>query len=81
MRKNSTAKFAFVSTNSICQGDQVGILWPVTLLDDLEIYFAYKDFKWTNNAKKNAGVTCVVIGIRKKSTDKKSLLVMDCIKK
>lgn len=74
LRKNSTAKFAFVSTNSICQGDQVGILWPVTLLDDLEIYFAYKDFKWTNNAKKNAGVTCVVIGIRKKSTDKKIII-------
>lgn len=81
LRKNSTAKFAFVSTNSICQGDQVGILWPVTLLDDLEIYFAYKDFKWTNNAKKNAGVTCIVIGIRNKSTEKKSLLVMDYIKK
>ena len=48
--------------------------WPVTLLDDLEIYFAYKDFKWTNNAKKNAGVTCVVIGIRKKSTDKKIII-------
>jgi hypothetical protein len=53
-----------VSTNSICQGEQVAILWPEILKDGLEIGFAYHSFKWTNNAKGNAGVTCLVIGLQ-----------------
>jgi hypothetical protein len=61
----SPAKFAFVSTNSICQGEQVALLWPTVLNLGLEIFFAYQAFKWANNAKGNAGVTCVIIGLRK----------------
>jgi len=62
--KNSSAKFAFVSTNSICQGELLSIFWPNILLLNLEIFFAHSSFKWQNSAKKNAGVTCVIIGIR-----------------
>ena len=56
-------KFAFVSTNSICQGEQVFMLWPYVFLKNLEIFFAHQSFKWENNAKKNAGVTCVIVGV------------------
>lgn len=71
--QNTNAKSAFVSTNSICQGDQVALLWPHILEDDNEIFFAHQSFKWTNNAKKNAGVTCVIIGLRNKSSFPKFL--------
>ncbi|NIH21646.1 class I SAM-dependent DNA methyltransferase [Providencia heimbachae] len=69
----SNGKFAFVSTNSVCQGDHVSILWPLIFNNEQEIFFAYESFKWTNNAKSNAGVTCVIIGIRNISREKKSL--------
>ena len=60
---NSSAKLAFVSTNSVTQGEQVPMLWPIVFEMGLEIYFAYTSFKWSNNAKHNAGVSCVIIGI------------------
>ncbi len=62
--QNSEAKFAFVTTNSICQGEQVILLWPYILSKGLEIFFAYESFKWVNSAKNNAGVYCTIIGIR-----------------
>ncbi|MDQ8193829.1 hypothetical protein QEH59_05305 [Coraliomargarita sp. SDUM461004] len=61
--RGSHACYAFVSTNSICQGEQVAMIWPHLLGNDLEIFFAHKSFKWTNSAKGNAGVTCVVVGV------------------
>lgn len=64
-------KYAFVSTNSICQGEQVGLLWSLILDEKLEIFFTHKSFKWVNNAKRNAGVTVVIIGIRKISKERK----------
>ena len=54
---------AFVSTNSICQGQQVTIFWPMLVEMGVEIIFAHTSFKWTNLAAKNAGVTVVVVGI------------------
>ena len=54
----------FVSTNSICQGEQVALLWPNVFAKNIEIGFAHQSFKWSNNAKKNAGVTCVIVGLR-----------------
>lgn len=57
------AKCAFVSTNSICQGEQVLLLWKPVLAMEINIAFAYRSFKWKNNAKNNAGVTCTIIGI------------------
>ena len=58
---NSVA--AFVSTNSICQGQQVPILWPLIFKTDHEIAFAHTSFKWANLASHNAGVTVVIVGI------------------
>ncbi len=66
-------KCAFVSTNSICQGEQVAILWPKILTNNIEVSFAYQSFKWTNNAKGNAGVTVIIIGLRNKSNAPKYL--------
>jgi len=62
--KGHDIEFAFVSTNSICQGAQTAYLWPAVLNDDLEIFFAHQSFKWSNNAKRNAGVICVIVGVR-----------------
>ena len=54
---------AFVSTNSICQGQQVAILWPLIFASGHQIAFAYTSFKWANLAAHNAGVTVVIVGI------------------
>ena len=62
--KNVNAKVAFVSTNSICQGEQVVTFWHHIFKKDIEIDFAYQSFKWQNNAKDNAGVTVAIIGLR-----------------
>lgn len=69
-------KYAFVSTNSLCQGLQVPILWPQILSNNLEIDFAHTSFKWTNNAKNKAGVTCIIVGVRNIS-DKPKYLFSD----
>lgn len=69
--QNEKAKFAFVSTNSICQGEQVPLLWPYIFSKDLEICFAHKSFKWTNNARNRAAVIVSIIGVRNKSKESK----------
>lgn len=61
----TTATAAFVSTNSICQGQQVPILWPLIFSTGNEIVFAHTSFKWANLATHNAGVTVVIVGITK----------------
>ncbi|KAE8545027.1 DNA methyltransferase [Marinobacter nauticus] len=68
------AEFSFVSTNSICQGDQVGVLWPAIFDERLKIRFAYQTFTWKNNAKQNAGVHVVVIGLSNAQDVKERLL-------
>jgi hypothetical protein len=60
-RTNAVA--AFVATNSICQGQQVSILWPLIFKTGHEIAFAHTSFKWANLASHNAGVTVVIVGI------------------
>ena len=54
---------AFVSTNSICQGQQVPILWPLIFKTGHEIAFAHTSFEWANLAAHNAGVTVAIVGI------------------
>lgn len=61
--KESASELAFVTTNSICQGEQVSIIWPNIFKKGCTISFAYKSFKWRNNAKNNAGVTVSIIGL------------------
>ncbi len=67
------SKLAFVSTNSICQGQQVAMLWPNIFSLNIEIGFAHQSFKWTNHAKGNAGVTCIVVGLRNESNLQKRI--------
>jgi len=57
------AASAFVSTNSICQGQQVPILWPLIFNARHEISFAHTSFKWANLASHNAGVTVAIVGM------------------
>ncbi len=71
--KGTRAKYAFVSTNSICQGLQVSLLWPHIFENNQEIFFAHHSFKWTNNAKYNAGVTCIIVGVREEEKRDKYL--------
>jgi hypothetical protein len=61
----TSAIAAFVSTNSICQGQHVPILWPVIFKTGHQIVFAHTSFKWANLASFNAGVTVVIVGISK----------------
>jgi hypothetical protein len=61
--QNSTIKAAFVSTNSIVQGEQTSILWnPMINKYGIKIHFAHRTFQWKNEAKGNAAVYCVIIG-------------------
>ena len=78
--KEKNAKCAFVSTNSICQGLLVTLLWNRILSLKIEIDFAYPSFKWTNNAKGNAGVTVIIVGLRNIS-DENKYLFQDSIKR
>lgn len=66
-------KVAFVSTNSITQGEQTGVLWPYLFRKGLKIHFAHRTFKWYNQAKGKAQVYVVIIGFALSDTDKKLL--------
>lgn len=55
--------FAFVATNSICQGVQIPLIWPSIFHNGQEIIFAHKDFYWSNSASNNANVICVIVGV------------------
>jgi len=61
--RQTNAASAFVSTNSICQGQQVPILWPLIFKSGHEIAFAHISFKWNNLASFNAGVSVIIVGI------------------
>ncbi|TCT19221.1 class I SAM-dependent DNA methyltransferase [Thiobaca trueperi] len=61
--KHAGGLAAFVSTNSICQGQTVPILWPMVYSTGCDILFAYTSFKWANLASHNAGVTVAIVGI------------------
>jgi hypothetical protein len=67
---------AFVSTNSICQGEQVPVLWPLVFSTNHKIIFAHTSFKWANLASHNAGVTVAIIGLST-STDTERVLYSD----
>ena len=64
---------AFVSTNSVCQGQSVPTLWPLIFSMGHKITFAHTSFKWSNLARHNAGVTVVVVGIAKEPSPIRSI--------
>jgi len=69
----TSAVTALVSTNSICQGVQVPILWPLVFATGHQIVFAHTSFKWANLASHNAGVTVAIVGISTNSARPKIL--------
>ena len=75
--QSATGRAAFVATNSICQGQQVPILWPIIRDADCEIAFAHTSFKWSNLASHNAGVTVAVVCIARTSDAPKLLFELD----
>jgi hypothetical protein len=62
MTDNPAIKSAFVSTNSITQGEQVGVLWPDMLRRGVKIHFAHRTFQWSSEARGKAAVHCVIVG-------------------
>jgi hypothetical protein len=80
MKQNSKIQAALVSTNSITQGEQVGILWSYLFEQGVKINFAHRTFKWTNDAKGVAGVHCVVIGFALYDKSDKYIFEYDDIK-
>jgi len=79
--QDCTSKCAFVSTNSISQGEQIGILWNELVNKyTIKIHFAHRTFKWGNEAKGNAAVHVVIIGFSNCDTSEKRLFEYDDIK-
>lgn len=64
---------AFVSTNSICQGEQVGVLWGWLLAQGIKIHFAHRTFSWNNEARGKAAVHCVIVGFGRGDVAEKTL--------
>jgi hypothetical protein len=79
--QNTKIKVAFVSTNSIVQGEQTSILWGQMLNKyNVKIHFAHRTFKWSNEAKGNAAVYCIIIGFATYDTNNKSIFEYEDIK-
>ncbi|MEQ4779099.1 DNA methyltransferase [Providencia huaxiensis] len=68
------ASFSFVTTSSVCQGEQAYLLWEYIFNKGLNIGFIYKPFEWKNNAKDNAGVWCTIIGLFKSTIPRKKII-------
>jgi hypothetical protein len=69
---------ALVSTSSVCQGEQVALLWP-RVLDRATISFAYRPFRWSNSAVHNAGVYCTIVGLTNSERAGKKLYSEDAV--
>ena len=79
--QGTKAKVAYVSTNSIVQGEQTSILWGEMLNKyKIKIHFAHRTFKWSNEAKGNAAVYCVIIGFANFDTPNKMIFEYEDIK-
>jgi hypothetical protein len=71
---------SFVTTNSLCQGQQATEIWPAAFAEGLEIRFAHLPFKWSNLASHNAGVTVIIIGLGRKLATRKKLFDDDLVR-
>ena len=82
LMRNSHTRAGFVSTNSICQGSQVSILWNVLFNDfHVHINYAYQTFKWSSEATEKAAVHCVIVGFSKDEVKDKYLFTTEGEKK
>jgi len=79
MADNPAVKTAFVSTNSITQGEQVGVLWPGMLKRGVKIHFAHRTFQWSSEARGKAAVHCVIIGFALHDTPEKRIFDYETI--
>lgn len=77
---NQNIDIAFVSTNSITQGEQVPVLWKELLKNGINILFAYKTFRWDSEASSKAHVHCVIIGFTHGKSNKTKKLYSSDIK-
>ena len=73
LKNVADTKCAFVSTNSITQGEQIYMFWPGLIADGIQVHFAHRTFEWTNEARGKAAVHCVIIGFGLNETAKKRL--------
>jgi hypothetical protein len=80
LSRNEGIHAAFVSTNSITQGEQVGALWGWLLNQGLKIHFAHRTFQWSNEARGKAAVHCVIIGFGLKDMGNKTIFEYDDIR-
>ncbi|TRU80618.1 MAG: class I SAM-dependent DNA methyltransferase [Microcystis viridis Mv_BB_P_19951000_S68D] len=72
--QSTKIKVGLVATNSISQGEQSSILWNVLINEfNISIHFAHRTFKWSNEAKGNAAVHCVIIGFGLEDIDNKRI--------
>ena len=74
---HTDADMAFVATNSICQGEQVALLWPIVFREGCNIHFAHTSFKWANLASDKAGVTVVIVGLSRRHSGPCSIFFGD----
>ena len=75
--KGTSIQTAFVSSNSLCQGEMVNLFWQKLLTDGIFINFAHTTFKWTSEAKKKAAVMCIVVGFSYVEQTVKKLFIGD----
>lgn len=68
--KGKNSSCAFVTTNSVTQGEQAPILWEKIFHNDIEIFFGVQNFKWSNSAKGQAAVVVQIIGISNPGKEK-----------
>ena len=77
MAENPAIRAAFVSTNSITQGEQVGILWPDLFRRSVKLHYAHRTFQWNSEARGKAAVHCVIIGFGLQEVPEKWLFDYD----
>jgi type II restriction/modification system DNA methylase subunit YeeA len=80
MAGHPSMRAAFVSTNSICQGEQVGALWGWLLAQGIKIHFAHRTFSWSNEARGKAAVHCIIVGFGLGDVAEKTIFEYEDIK-
>ncbi len=80
MAGNSAIRAALVSTNSISQGEQVGILWPELFRCGVKIHFAHRTFQWNNEGRGKAAVHCVIVGFGLREVNDKWLFEYETLR-
>jgi type I restriction-modification system DNA methylase subunit len=80
VKSETNCRCAFVSTNSITQGEQVGVLWGWMLSQGIRIQFAHRTFNWSNEARGKAAVHCVIVGFGLQDISQKTIYEYEDIK-